>query len=281
MGSCRSSQDKFYQARAESLLAIDEMVGHLVDELQGSGALKNTFVIFSCDNGYHLGHHRLPPGKREVYQHDIRVPLMQPPFTLEPAPLAHAQRACTLLRPACPPLATGSVMGPGVVAGSTVGDLVGNYDLASTWAEIAAVTPPAAAPVVDGRSFLQLLGGRAGGMAPFRQFTLQESWLSCEAGHGEGAACGNGEYACEVGADGEETCTVLSAGAGQDPDYSAVHVPGVSTYAEFKDGGKLYFDAVNDPWQLENAFAAQPAAAQKAAAAQVAQYANCVGAECP
>jgi N-acetylglucosamine-6-sulfatase len=71
-----SQMDAIYESRAESLLAIDEMIGHLLDEVEAQGAAQSTYFFFSCDNGYHLGQHRMPPGKREVYQHDINVPLI-------------------------------------------------------------------------------------------------------------------------------------------------------------------------------------------------------------
>lgn len=36
--------------------------------------LNNTYVIFTSDNGYHLGTHRRPSGKLSAYEEDIRVP---------------------------------------------------------------------------------------------------------------------------------------------------------------------------------------------------------------
>ena len=50
--------------------------GHLLDELEAQHILDRTFFFFSCDNGYHLGQQRLPPGKREIFEHDINVALI-------------------------------------------------------------------------------------------------------------------------------------------------------------------------------------------------------------
>lgn len=38
--------------------------------------MDRTYFFFSCDNGYHLGQQRLPPGKREIFEHDINVALI-------------------------------------------------------------------------------------------------------------------------------------------------------------------------------------------------------------
>ena len=53
----------------------------------------------------------MPPGKREIYQHDIQVPLI--------------------------------VSGPGIKPQSTVAGMAANYDLAATWAALAGATPSA------------------------------------------------------------------------------------------------------------------------------------------
>ena len=49
-----------YESRAEALLAVDEMIGHVLDELEAQRVLDNTFVFFASDNGYHLGARRAP-----------------------------------------------------------------------------------------------------------------------------------------------------------------------------------------------------------------------------
>ena len=65
-----------YRARLESLLAVDEMVGSLVATLQQKGELKNTVIIFTADNGFFHGEHRVPNGKVRLYEPSIRVPLI-------------------------------------------------------------------------------------------------------------------------------------------------------------------------------------------------------------
>ena len=40
-----------------------------------AGLANNTYFVFSSDNGYHMGEHRLRPGKMTAFDTDIRVPL--------------------------------------------------------------------------------------------------------------------------------------------------------------------------------------------------------------
>lgn len=67
--------------RLESMLSVDVMVGELISELESQGILDNTLLIFTSDNGFMLGEHRL--GNKQVsYDEAIRVPLIiRPPHS--------------------------------------------------------------------------------------------------------------------------------------------------------------------------------------------------------
>jgi arylsulfatase A-like enzyme len=65
---------KAYWGRLESMRAVDDMVGYVFDTLQKTGALENTIVMFTSDNGFLLGEHRLTQ-KLVAYNEAIRVPL--------------------------------------------------------------------------------------------------------------------------------------------------------------------------------------------------------------
>ncbi|KAL4783611.1 alkaline-phosphatase-like protein [Aspergillus varians] len=67
--------DHFYRQRLRALQGVDELVDSLVTRLEASGQLDNTYIIYTSDNGYHIGQHRLPPGKTCGFEEDIRVPL--------------------------------------------------------------------------------------------------------------------------------------------------------------------------------------------------------------
>jgi arylsulfatase A-like enzyme len=53
----------------------DENLGKLLDELDKLGLANNTMVIFTSDNGYYQGEHRLGD-KRSAYEESMRVPLL-------------------------------------------------------------------------------------------------------------------------------------------------------------------------------------------------------------
>jgi N-acetylglucosamine-6-sulfatase len=116
--------DAGFRKRAQSVLAVDKMIGVLQAAVKSIGAEKNTYFVFSSDNGYHMGEHRLLPGKMTAYDTDIRVPLI--------------------------------VTGPGVPAGRTVEEVAENVDLCPTFAELAGTSVPRN---VDGRSLVPLLHG--------------------------------------------------------------------------------------------------------------------------
>lgn len=68
--------DGFYRSRLQVLAGIDDMVGELVAALDDYGILDNTYVVYTTDNGYHIGQHRLQPGKTCGYETDIHIPLI-------------------------------------------------------------------------------------------------------------------------------------------------------------------------------------------------------------
>jgi arylsulfatase A-like enzyme len=113
-----------YRLRIQSLQAVDDMVAGIVQELQSSGQLENTYIFFTSDNGFHLGEHRLPAGKATAFEEDIRVPLL--------------------------------VRGPGIKPGTVIDKLAGNVDFGPTFSELAGTGAPG---FVDGRSLVPLLKG--------------------------------------------------------------------------------------------------------------------------
>lgn len=47
--------DKIQKHRLQSLLAVDEMVEKIIKKLQVQEILNNTYVLFTSDNGFHIG----------------------------------------------------------------------------------------------------------------------------------------------------------------------------------------------------------------------------------
>ncbi|KAI0883263.1 Arylsulphatase [Annulohypoxylon maeteangense] len=68
--------DHFYRQRLRSLQAVDELVDGLISRLEDYGILEDTYIVYSSDNGYHIGQHRLQPGKSCGYETDVNVPLI-------------------------------------------------------------------------------------------------------------------------------------------------------------------------------------------------------------
>ncbi|KXJ88871.1 alkaline-phosphatase-like protein [Microdochium bolleyi] len=68
--------DHFYRQRLRSLQSVDELVEGLVERLDRAGILDNTYIFYTSDNGYHIGQHRLNPGKECGFDEDINVPLI-------------------------------------------------------------------------------------------------------------------------------------------------------------------------------------------------------------
>jgi len=54
---------------------MDEQVGKILDALEASGKAKDTYVIFTADQGLAVGHHGLM-GKQNLFDPSVRVPLM-------------------------------------------------------------------------------------------------------------------------------------------------------------------------------------------------------------
>jgi N-acetylglucosamine-6-sulfatase len=116
--------DRRHENRVESLQAVDDLVTTVVRTLGAQRVLSNTFIVFTSDNGFHHGEHRIQRDKGRPYEESARVPLL--------------------------------VRGPGVAAGSSTNKLVLNTDYLPTFMDLAGTQTP---PYVDGRSLLPLLTG--------------------------------------------------------------------------------------------------------------------------
>ncbi len=136
-GKGLASVDRQYRARVASMLAVEDLVQRVVDVQTRRGRLDDTWLVFTSDNGYHLGNHRMAKGKETPYEEDLRVPLY--------------------------------VRGPGVKPGTVVDALVVNTDFAPTFAAMAGIPP---LPDADGRSWLGWFSGWV--PAPWRDAFLIE-----------------------------------------------------------------------------------------------------------
>ncbi|KAF9893148.1 hypothetical protein FE257_012559 [Aspergillus nanangensis] len=110
--------DLFHQKRIETLLSVDDLVREVVTKLEDKGILDNTYIIYTSDNGFHIGHHRMAPGKRSPYEEDINVPMI--------------------------------IRGPGVGKGMDTDMVTSHVDLAPTIMNMAGVDPEPEKHKLDG-----------------------------------------------------------------------------------------------------------------------------------
>lgn len=109
----------YYEKQLESLRAVDDGVKQIVDTLGLMGRLRKTYIIFTTDNGFFFGEHRLTGGKFLAYEPATHLPFL--------------------------------MRGPGIKPGSFTGELAANIDVAPTILELAGAT---ADKSIDGRSLV-------------------------------------------------------------------------------------------------------------------------------
>ncbi|KAK6194332.1 hypothetical protein LQW54_011559 [Pestalotiopsis sp. IQ-011] len=69
--------DDWYRNRILALQSVDDMVEDILRRLEkDKDVLDNTYLIYTSDNGYHVGQHRLAPGKTCGIEEDINVPFI-------------------------------------------------------------------------------------------------------------------------------------------------------------------------------------------------------------
>ncbi|XP_070491658.1 N-acetylglucosamine-6-sulfatase-like isoform X1 [Chironomus tepperi] len=71
-----SKIEHYYRSRLQTLLSVDDMVGDIINQLEEQSLIDNTYIIFTSDNGYHLGNWAMPWDKRLPYETDIKIPLI-------------------------------------------------------------------------------------------------------------------------------------------------------------------------------------------------------------
>merc|ERR1719253_324317 len=93
--------------------------------LKDLDVLDSTYIFVTSDHGYNLGQHRLPSCKLNVYDHDIRIPMV--------------------------------IKGPGIKAGMTFDNPASNVDVGPTLLGLAGLDGSKVSPPMDGRSIAPLL----------------------------------------------------------------------------------------------------------------------------
>jgi len=98
---------KEYRKSIEAMRAVDDGVASLIATLRRTGRLANTYVLFTTDNGFFTGQHRIERGKFLPYEPALHLPLL--------------------------------IRGPGIRPGSTTSELAANVDITPTVLGLAGV----------------------------------------------------------------------------------------------------------------------------------------------
>jgi choline-sulfatase len=131
---------------------IDIQIGRVLSQLEKSGELENTYVIYTADHGMAIGRHGLQ-GKQNLYEHTWKVPYI--------------------------------VMGPGIKAGTRANGNIYLLDTLSTLCDLTMVTTPATnegisfAPVLFGKKDIirdTLYGVYCGGTKPGMRCVKKGDW---------------------------------------------------------------------------------------------------------
>jgi N-acetylglucosamine-6-sulfatase len=232
--------DSLYVARLQSLQAVDEMVEQLVTALEEAGELDNTYIIYTSDNGFHLGQHRQEAGKLSPYEEDIHVPMI--------------------------------VRGPDVPAGVTRAEVASNVDLAATFAEMGGL---ASSDACDGRSLLPIFKDQPLAADEWRQAHLIEYWAGQLGPNSDDAQSSDGTLEPP-----DPDAKIASEDALPNiPAFKGLRTLDFS-YIEYANGEREYYDLQRDPYQLDNLAAMTDPEFLKQLSEWLAHLSTCAGESC-
>jgi len=203
----------YYQKALESLRSVDESVQAILNTLGSMGQLRNTYVIFTSDNGFFYGEHRLTGGKFLAYEPATHLPLL--------------------------------IRGPGIKPASSTGELAGNIDLAPTILELAGAQ---ADKSIDGRSLVPYMVDPA---LRTRRPLLFESFVeTADVEQQGGQPLGTSlpeTRARRAGGSNEAGASIVAP----PKDYVGIRL-GPWKYIEWPSGEKELYDITKDPNELNN-----------------------------
>ncbi len=233
----------YYQKALESLRSIDEGVKLIHDTLGSLGRLRNTYIVFTSDNGFFFGEHRLTGGKFLAYEPATHLPLL--------------------------------IRGPGIKPGTATGELAANIDIAPTILELAGASPDKS---VDGRSLVPFMKDPA---LRTRRPILFESFVETADVEANGQPGGEPEPGPAARAAAASRRDGASASIVAPPkDYVGIRL-GPYKYIEWPSGEKELYDINKDPNELNNLVRVSNLSPIRAFLhAQLTQLVDCVGKAC-
>jgi N-acetylglucosamine-6-sulfatase len=233
-----------YQRRLASLLAVDEAIDRITNELNVQGALGNTYILFTSDNGFMQGQHRLHQGKFAPYEPSIQVPL--------------------LLR------------GPGIPSGSRPRAAVWNGDITATILKIADAK---AGLTQDGRSLLPY--ARDPALRSTRPLLIETGppGATNEPGTPVSATSARARYSKYVkNLDLDRTAQIARAIVA--PKYRAIHANRY-VLVKYSNGNREMYDLKRDRLQLKSIYKdSRYRRVRRYMLKKLAFLSKCVGADC-
>jgi N-acetylglucosamine-6-sulfatase len=207
-----------YQHRLETLLSVDDAVEKVVNDLQSRGALANTYLIFTSDQGLMQGQHRLHQGKFVAYDPSTQVPLL--------------------------------IRGPGIPAGSQPQALVWNGDITSTILQMAGATPGLPQ---DGESILRFAADPALTSTRPILFETGPPGTAFEPGTAAAAQAGKTVKVSKYVKNLDLDHTVQFARAIVAPRYRGIRT-GRYLLVKYGDGSREMYDLLQDPYELNSVY---------------------------
>ena len=207
-----------YQHRLETLLSVDDAVERVVNELNDKGVLGNTYIIFTSDNGFMQGQHRLHQGKFAPYEPSIQVPLL--------------------------------MRGPGIPPGSQPRSLVWNGDITATILKIADAQPGLPQ---DGHSLLPY--ARDPNLKSTRPILIETGppGATNEPGTPVSAASAGGVHFSKHVKNLDQDHTAQIARAIVAPRYRAIRT-GRYLLVKYSDASRELYDLKRDPLELKSKY---------------------------
>jgi arylsulfatase A-like enzyme len=213
----------YWQKQLESLRGIDDGVKLILDTLGAEQRLRDTYVIFTSDNGFFFGEHRLIGGKFLAYEPATHLPFL--------------------------------IRGPGIRPNTRSGELSENIDIAPTVLELAGAR---ADKSIDGRSMVPFLQDPS---LRTRRPLLFESFVETNDVEQQGAIAVPGDQSGTV-REKKRHRSRLSRELTRRPgatasilappkDYEGIRL-GPYKYIAWPDGEKELYDINRDPYELNN-----------------------------
>jgi N-acetylglucosamine-6-sulfatase len=202
----------YYQKALESLRAIDDGVQQVINTLGATHRLRNTYILFTSDNGFFYGEHRLTGGKFLAYEPATHLPFL--------------------------------IRGPGIKPESSTGEMAAQIDIAPTILELAGAS---ADKSIDGRSLVPYLLDPT---LRTRRPLLFESFVETndvEAQGGQPLAARPGTGFRRSASSNEAGASIVAP----PKDYEGIRL-GPYKYIEWPDGEKELYDINKDPYELNN-----------------------------